>query len=68
MASHFGHVEIVRLLLSQANIDLNKKAFNKSALDSAKKNNHKLKSSNFSQKQEHNKNTPASHKEFPFFY
>jgi hypothetical protein len=38
MASHFGHVEIVRLLLSQANIDLNKKKFNKSALDSAKKN------------------------------
>jgi ankyrin repeat protein len=40
IASHKGHVEVVRLLLSQPNIDLNKKAFNKSALDSARNNNH----------------------------
>ena len=39
-ASRAGHTDTVRLLIQQPNIDLNKKAFNKSPLDFAKENNH----------------------------
>ena len=40
-ASYQGHVEVVRLLLSQPNIDLNNKDdWNDSPLGGAKNNNH----------------------------